>query len=86
MSISIIDLPPPPAAVKPITSRSWLAALPRLAKRHIVRIMERRRMRHDADALLAMDDRALADIGLRRCEVEYAARYGRRPADGSARD
>jgi uncharacterized protein YjiS (DUF1127 family) len=84
MSISIIDVPQL-SGVKPTTTCSWLTVLPRLAKHQIVRIMERRRLRRSADALLAMDDRILADIGLHRCEVAYAARYGRRPADEDRR-
>jgi uncharacterized protein YjiS (DUF1127 family) len=86
MSITIIDRRPTPSSVKPNTGRSWLAVLARLARHQIARIVERRRMRRDAWALLAMDDRTLADIGLHRCEVEHAARYGRRPADSSHRD
>jgi uncharacterized protein YjiS (DUF1127 family) len=86
MSSTIIDAPPAPSGVKPIMGWSRLTVLPRLAKQQIVRIMERSRMRRDASALLAMDDRILADIGLRRGEIEYAARYGRRPADSSDRD
>jgi uncharacterized protein YjiS (DUF1127 family) len=86
MTITIIDQSPTPSSVKPVTARSWLTALPRLARHQIAQIMEHRRMRRDAWALLAMDDRILADIGLRRGEVEYAARYGRRPGHSSARD
>jgi uncharacterized protein YjiS (DUF1127 family) len=84
MSITIIDPSPTPSSAKPATARSWLTALPRLARHQIVQIMDRRRIRRDAWVLLAMDDRTLADIGLHRCDVEYAVRYGRRPADGSA--
>ena len=81
MSISIIDKQAVPAGGEPIASDSWVTVLSRLGKRQIARIVERRRMRRDADALHVMDDRILADIGLRRCEVEYASRYGRRHAD-----
>jgi len=78
MSISITDKQAVPADEKPIVSDSWVTALATFAKRRLARFEERRRVRRDAEALLAMDDRTLADIGLRRCEIEYAARYGRR--------
>jgi uncharacterized protein YjiS (DUF1127 family) len=80
MGLSTIDVPAP-SGVKAIKVQRWLVALTGLAKRQIGGILERRRVRRDAEALLAMDDRCLADIGLRRCEVEYATRHGRRPAD-----
>src|SRR5215475_5415462 len=80
MGISIVDTARAPSGVEPISARSWVAILARLARRQIVQIRERRRMRRDAEALLAMDDRSLADIGLRRCEVEFATRDGRRTA------
>ena len=77
MSISIVNKRAMPAAAKSIACRSWLAPPLRAAKHQMVRSVERRQIRRDARALLAMDDRTLADIGLRRCEVEYAALYGR---------
>jgi uncharacterized protein YjiS (DUF1127 family) len=86
MSITIIGQSSTPSSAKPVTARSWLTVLQRLARQQIVRIMDRRRVRRDALALLAMDDRTLADIGLHRCEVEHAVRYGRRPEHSSARD
>ena len=86
MSISIIDKQAVPAGETSIASDSWVTVLSRLAKVQIARIVERRRVRRDVEALLSMDDRTLADIGLRRCEVEYAARYGRRPVDPAADD
>ena len=77
MNISIIAIPAQ-SGVKSIAVQC-LAVLPRLAKHQIGRISERRQMRRDAYALRALDDRILADIGLHRCEVEYAVRYGRQP-------
>ena len=50
-------------------------------RRRIAEIRKNRQIRRDLEELLALDDRLLADIGLHRCDVEYAARYGRRPAD-----
>src|SRR5262249_55333080 len=84
MSVSIIEKHAVPAGEIPIARDSWVTVLSRLAKAQIARIVERRRVRRDAEALLSMDDRTLADIGLRRCEVEYAARYGRRPTELAA--
>ncbi len=37
------------------------------------------RTRRNIDALLELDDRALADIGLGRSDILYVARYGRPP-------
>ena len=86
MSIWTIDKQAVPAGEKSIVSDFRVTALWGLAKRRIARIVERRRVRRDAEALLSMDDRTLADFGLRRCEVEYAARHGRRPIDLGADD
>ena len=86
MTISIIGEQAPPAAGTPLARDPWIAVLWRLAKRRMNQIAERRRWRRDAGLLLAMDDRMLADIGLHRWEVEYAARHGRRPVDRSAGD
>ena len=71
MSSTIIDFPFRSAsragAVQP-----WHAVLVKSIKRGIAQIREHRRLRRDTDELLARDDRLLADIGLRRCEIEYA--------------
>jgi uncharacterized protein YjiS (DUF1127 family) len=63
---------------------SWRAVLAKSIKRRIARVRENRRLRRDLDILLALDDRQLADIGLGRSELEYAARHGRRFSDTSA--
>ena len=86
MSVSIIGKHATPATGTPIASDSLLTVVCRMAKRQMNQIAARRRMRRDVELLLAMDDRMLADIGLRRWEVEYAARYGRRPVDRSTGD
>ena len=86
MSISTIAKQATPAAETPIARDSWAWVLWRFVKREVNRIAERRRRRRDADLLLLMDDRMLADIGLCRCEIEHAIRYGRRPVDRSACD
>jgi len=72
-----------PSAWEADAGHSWHAVLLRAIKRGIAQIREHRRLRRDTDVLLALDDRMLADIGLRRCEVEYAARHGRRFSDTS---
>jgi uncharacterized protein YjiS (DUF1127 family) len=58
---------------------SWRNVLVKSIGRGFAWIASRRRMRHDIDALMALDDRMLADIGLGRGDVEYVARYGRLP-------
>jgi uncharacterized protein YjiS (DUF1127 family) len=57
----------------------WQAALANLAERWIAQISSEWQVRRGIDALMALDDRMLADIGLTRGAVEYAARYGRLP-------
>jgi len=75
MSSTIIDFPVRSAsragAVQP-----WHAVLVKLVKRGTAQIREHRRLRRDTDELLARDDRLLADIGLRRCDLEYARTAG----------
>lgn len=53
------------------------AALLRPIIRGIAWFGSRRRLQRAIKELRALDDRTLRDIGLRRVEVEYAARYGR---------
>ena len=84
VSISTIAKQATPAAETPIARDSWAWVLWRFVKREVNRIAERRRRRRDAALLLLMDDRMLADVGLCRCEIEHAIRYGRRPVDRSA--
>jgi uncharacterized protein YjiS (DUF1127 family) len=62
----------------------WQAALASLVKRRIAQIRSNLQVRRRINALLALDDRMLADIGLTRGAVEYAARHGHVPA-GSTR-
>jgi uncharacterized protein YjiS (DUF1127 family) len=57
----------------------WQAALANLAKRWIDQIRSEWQTRRGIDALMALDERMLADIGLTRGAVEYAGRYGRLP-------
>jgi uncharacterized protein YjiS (DUF1127 family) len=50
----------------------WLAAKARHLHAAIVAHVRRRRGIRE---LQALDDRALADIGLRRCDIEHAVRF-----------
>ena len=56
---------------------SWPAALARPIRQGIAWIGLRRRLRRDVRELMALDDRMLEDIGLRRGDVDYAVRYGK---------
>jgi hypothetical protein len=58
---------------------SWRAVLVRPVKRLLAWIRSESQIRRDIDALIASDDRSLADIGLRRGEIGYGVRYGRLP-------
>ena len=49
----------------------------RLAREFI----KKRRQRREIRALLGLDDRALADMGIGRSEIEFAVRTGRHLAD-----
>jgi uncharacterized protein YjiS (DUF1127 family) len=75
MSTSTIEAPV--ARRADLNAASWPAALARPIKQGIAWIGSRRRLRRDVRELMALDDRILRDIGLRRCDVEHAARYGR---------
>ena len=57
---------------------SW-AVLAEAIRRPFAWIERQRRLRRDINLLMSLDDHALADIGLTRGEVFYAARYGRPP-------
>jgi uncharacterized protein YjiS (DUF1127 family) len=60
-----------------LSADSRLAALASPIKQGIAWIGSRRQLRRSIKELLALDDRMLRDIGLRRSEVEYTVRYGR---------
>jgi uncharacterized protein YjiS (DUF1127 family) len=77
MSSSTIEAPL--ARSSGLNSKSWLAALVRPIKRGIAWIEFRRQLRCDMKELMALDDRLLADIGLRRGQIEYVAQYGHLP-------
>jgi uncharacterized protein YjiS (DUF1127 family) len=64
---------------KSVAAWSWFPTLSRAVRRRIAQLAERRRLRRDTHALLALDDRMLADVGLGRSDVEFAVRYGRLP-------
>lgn len=77
-------------ATASIEGRTWSAtglasaafgrtALAKSIARPIVRLSDRFRTRRVIDELMALDDRLLTDIGIRREEIEYAARFGRLP-------
>jgi uncharacterized protein YjiS (DUF1127 family) len=74
------------SASKPGVVRRWSALLLKSTKRRIAQFKESRRIHRDLPILLSLDDRTLADIGLRRGDLPYIARYGRTPEDISARD
>ena len=67
----------PPARGAVLNAESRPAALARVMKQAIARIASRRRLRRHLDELRGLDDRMLRDIGLRRCDIEDAVRYGR---------
>ena len=58
-------------------AESWPTALARPIRQGIGRIAARRRLHRAVKEMMALDDRILRDIGLRRCDIELAARYGR---------
>lgn len=55
----------------------WPTALARPIRQGIGRIAARRRLHRAVKEMMALDDRILRDIGLRRCDIELAARFGR---------
>ena len=63
----------------------WLAALLESFRQGIASIRYQRRLRRDTEAMLALDDHELSDIGISRSEIEYAVRYGRPPDRWNAR-
>jgi uncharacterized protein YjiS (DUF1127 family) len=50
--------------------------------RYIAWLNAKRKIRRGIEELTTHDDRMLADIGLSRGDVEYAARFGRLPRRG----
>lgn len=54
---------------------SWPTALARPIRRGIGWIGHRRKLRRHADALMALDDHLLTDIGLRRGHIAFLAEY-----------
>lgn len=63
----------------------WQTVLMKFITRRMARIGRERRIRRDIDGLRALNDRMLADIGLSRCDVEYAVRHGRLPDRANGR-
>jgi uncharacterized protein YjiS (DUF1127 family) len=61
-----------------LNAASWPAALTRPIRHGIAWIGSQRRLHRNVRELLALDDRLLRDIGLRRSEVEHAVRHGRK--------
>jgi uncharacterized protein YjiS (DUF1127 family) len=75
MSNSAIETPV--SRVAELNVPSWPTALARPIKQGLARIAARRELRRAVKELMALDDRILRDIGLRRSDVEFAARFGR---------
>ena len=75
MSSSTIESPMARGAE--LNGESWPTALARPIREGIACIAARRRLRRAIKEMMALDDRILRDIGLRRSEVEFAARFGR---------
>jgi uncharacterized protein YjiS (DUF1127 family) len=75
MSNSAIESPVNRAAE--LNAASWPTALPRPIKQGIDRIAARRELRRAIKEMMALDDRILRDIGLKRSDIELAARFGR---------
>jgi uncharacterized protein YjiS (DUF1127 family) len=55
----------------------WLSALRAWRARRARALADERRMRNAIGELHQLDDRALADIGIARCGIEFAVRHGR---------
>ena len=75
MSNSAIETPVNRATE--LNAESWPTALARPFKQGIARIAARRELHRAVKELMALDDRILRDIGLRRSDIELAARFGR---------
>jgi uncharacterized protein YjiS (DUF1127 family) len=71
---------PAAAGLTPVELRR--AVLASSIGRWIARIRSERRIRRGSDELMACDDRMLADVGVRRADIGYVARYGRLPRHG----
>jgi uncharacterized protein YjiS (DUF1127 family) len=56
---------------------SWPTALARPIKQGLAWIAARQELHRAVKELMALDDRILRDIGLRRSDIELAARFGR---------
>jgi uncharacterized protein YjiS (DUF1127 family) len=76
MNGSTIESPAPQTGLNTV---SWWAALVKPIRRQLARIKHQRRIRRDIDSLVEFDDHMLADFGLRRVDIEYAAWHGRLP-------
>jgi uncharacterized protein YjiS (DUF1127 family) len=59
--------------------QSWPAALARPIKSGIAWIRSRLRLRRNVKELVALDDHLLADIGLRRGQIDYLVQCGHLP-------
>jgi len=74
------------SASKPAAVQPWRVTLLKLVQRWISQFREHRQNRRDLLILRELDDHALADIGLRRGDLAYIARYGKAPPDIAAAD
>jgi uncharacterized protein YjiS (DUF1127 family) len=77
MSRSTVEFPPSRAAG--LAAASLRTVLIESIWRRIDWIRSEYRFRRDINALMALDDRMLADIGLRRGEIEHAVRFSALP-------
>jgi uncharacterized protein YjiS (DUF1127 family) len=59
------------------TYRTWITTIPSALVRFWIWMRHERATRLMRDALQALDDRTLKDIGIPRCQIEYAVRRGK---------
>jgi uncharacterized protein YjiS (DUF1127 family) len=65
----------------PERSPSWAVRLTAAVVRFWTGLRERYDARRAREALTALDDRVLRDMGISRIEIDYVVRHGRRPPD-----